>query len=267
MESNRESAGNHRPIRYDNEIVECLTCRESLSARLDGETEPVPAPQVDAHLAECGACRAWLRCAEDLNRLLRVRPAVPVPDLGDAILADAPVLEPAQGWGIRGALVCVAVAQVALGLSQLVGVGTTAMHVEHDDGPAVAGHLFNESTAWNLALGIGMLWAAFRPRATTGLVPMLAGFLVVLFAYSTHDLLTGAAPVSRVLGHGLLVVGLVLMIIVDRRHRPRTPESARASLPETAHARADGTAEPDDLDVAGPTGRPHLRPAGHHRAA
>ncbi|GAB1515241.1 zf-HC2 domain-containing protein [Actinophytocola sp. KF-1] len=238
--------------------MECLTCRESLSARLDGEAEPVPAAQVDAHLAGCGACHAWLRRAEELNRLVRVRPAAPVPDLTHAILADAPVFEPEQGWGVRGALVCVAVAQVALGLSQLVGAGTAHAH---------AGHLLNESTAWNLALGIGMLWAAFRPRATTGLVPMLAGFLVVLFAYSAHDLLTGAAPVTRVLGHGLLLVGLVLMIIVDRRHHPHTPESARAAQPDTAHGRADGTVEPSDLDVATPTGRPHLRPAGHHRAA
>ncbi|MFI7672990.1 zf-HC2 domain-containing protein [Actinophytocola sp. NPDC049390] len=242
--------------------MECLTCRESLSARLDGEDEPVPAARVDAHLAECGACRAWLRRAEELNRLVRVRPAAPVPDLSAAVLADAPVLGPAQGWGIRGALVCVAVAQVTLGLSQLVGVGTTATHVAHGVGPAVAGHLFNESVAWNLALGIGMLWAAFRPQATTGLVPMLAAFLVVLVAYSTHDLVTGAAPVSRVLGHGLLVVGLVLMVIVNRRHRPDAPESARAPQPGTGHGTAAGRAEPSDLDVAGPTGRPHLRPAG-----
>ena len=239
--------------------VDCLTCRESLSARLDGEAEAAPAEQVDAHLVACGACQLWLRNAEDLNRLLRVRPAVPVPDLTQAILAAAPVLEPRQGWGVRGALVCVAVAQIALGLSQLVGAGTAAMNVEH----GTAGHLFNESTAWNLALGIGMLWAAFRPRATTGLVPMLTGFLVVLLTYSAHDLLTGAAPVSRVLGHGLLVVGLILMIIVNRRHLPRAPESAKATLPGTGHTGGDA----GSTDVAAPAGRPHLRPASHHRAA
>jgi predicted anti-sigma-YlaC factor YlaD len=252
--------------------VECLTCRESLSARLDGEAEPAPAEQVDAHLAECGACRAWQRRGEDLNRLLRVRPATPVPDLSQAILADAPAIEPAQGWWVRGALVCVAVAQVALGLSQLVGVGTTATHVGHDAAPAIAGHLFNESTAWNLALGIGMLWAAFRPRATSGLLPVLAGFVAVLFAYSAHDLVTGAAPVSRVLGHGLLVLGLGLVLVVNRRHRPPAPGGARAAAPGTT-SDVDGAVtdvavtDPAAPDVAGPTGRPHLRPAGHHRAA
>ena len=248
--------------------MDCLTCRESLSARLDGEAEPAPAEQVDAHLAECGACRAWQRRGEELNRVLRVRPATPVPDLHEAILADAPQIEPAQGWWVRGALVCVAVAQVTLGLSQLLGMGVTAMHVGHEDAPAVAGHLFNESTAWNLALGIGMLWAAFRPRATSGLVPVLAGFVVVLFAYSAHDLVTGAAPVSRVLGHGLLVLGLGLMIVVNRRHHPHAPDGARASTtPGTLAEGAGAVADPGGTDVAGPTGRPHLRPAGHHRAA
>ncbi|MGB3440543.1 MAG: zf-HC2 domain-containing protein [Actinophytocola sp.] len=246
--------------------MDCVTCRESLSARLDGEAGASPAELVDAHLAECGACRTWQSRAEEQNRLLRVRRAAPVPDLSQAILADAPVIQPAQGWGVRGALVCVAVAQVTLGLSQLVGMGRTTLHSEHGGGPTVAGHLFNESTAWNLALGIGLLWAAFRPRATTGLVPVLAGFVVVLFAYSTHDLATGAAPVSRVLGHGLLVAGLVLMIIVNRRHRPPAPELARVPG-APGHAGADDILEPVDHDAAGPAGRPHLRPAGRHRAA
>ncbi len=234
---------------------------------MDGEAEPAPAEQVDTHLAGCRACQAWLRRAEELNRLMRVRPAAPVPDLTPAILADAPVFEPVPGRGVRGVLVGVAVAQVTLGLSQLAGAGAMAVHVAHGGGPTAAGHLFNESTAWNLALGVGMLWAAFRPRATAGLVPMLAVFVVVLAAYSTHDLLTGAAPVSHVLGHGLLVVGLLLMILLDRRHRPRTPESARAAQPGSATATEPDAAPPSDLDVAGPIGRPHLRPAGHHRAA
>jgi predicted anti-sigma-YlaC factor YlaD len=266
VESNRPTAGNHRTIRRDNEDVDCETSRASLSARLDGEEEPSPADQVDAHLTGCAPCQAWLRRGEELNRLLRVRPATPVPDLSQKILADAPVIEPAQGWGLRGALVCVAVAQVTLGLSQFLGMGTAATHLRHGGGPAVAGHLFNESTAWNLALGVGMLWAAFRPRATTGLIPLLAGFVIVLFAYSAHDLVTGAAPVSRVLGHGLLVIGLLLMIIVNRQHRPPAPESARAPhAPENHHSSTDSVTDPAEPDA--PSDRPHLRPAGRHRAA
>jgi predicted anti-sigma-YlaC factor YlaD len=267
VEEYPNTRGNHRSLRHDNETVDCLTCRESLSARLDGEAEPAPADQVDAHLAECGACRAWQHRCEELNRTLRVRPAVPVPDLGEVILADAPSIEPAQGWWVRGALVCVAVAQVTLALSQLVGMGNTATHVAHDAAPPIASHLFNESTAWNLALGIGMLWAAFRPRAASGLVPVLTGFVVVLFAYSAHDLVTGAAPVSRVLGHGLLVLGLGLMIVVNRRHDPHAPDGVRATAADgTATSGAAGVVT-DQADPDGPTGRPHLRPAGHHRAA
>lgn len=41
-------------------------------------------------------------------------PAAGPPGLTEAILAEVPVLEPAQTWWVRGALVCVAVAQVEL---------------------------------------------------------------------------------------------------------------------------------------------------------
>lgn len=66
----------------------------------------------------------------------------------------------------------------------------------------VAGHLFNEGTAWNFAVGLGLFWAVFRPRAASGLIMVMAGFVAVLLVYSTYDLITGVAPVIRELGHG-----------------------------------------------------------------
>jgi predicted anti-sigma-YlaC factor YlaD len=239
--------------------VDCLTCREALSARLDGEPEPVAVERTDDHLRTCAGCQAWHLRATELTRSLRVRVAVAVPDLTEAIMATAPVHAPA-GWRARGALVGVASAQVALGLSQLFGATT------HHGEPVIASHLFNESTAWNLALGIGMFWAAFRPKATSGLIPVLAGFVVLLVAYSTHDLIAGTAPVPRVVGHGLLVVGLCLMIAVNRQQRAPAPDGARRAW-TPAHASTVDTMVEEPVEVAGPAGRPHLQPAGRHRAA
>ena len=86
-----------------------------------------------------------------------------------------------------------------------------------------------------------MLWAAFRPRVTTGLIPVLAGFVVVLFAYSTDDLMTGAAPVSRVAGHGLLVVSLGFRTC-DRQAATARPDPASGRARRHAgRARADTT--------------------------
>lgn len=64
-------------------------CREALSARIDGERSPVPAEQVDRHLADCADCTAWHAGAVALSRSLRMRPVVETPDLTASILARA----------------------------------------------------------------------------------------------------------------------------------------------------------------------------------
>ncbi|MBS4727708.1 zf-HC2 domain-containing protein [Mycobacterium sp. SM1] len=69
--------------------MDCEMCREALSARLDGEAEPVAPAVVDEHLSKCPACRRWEAEAARLTRALRVRPVVETPDLVDAVLAAA----------------------------------------------------------------------------------------------------------------------------------------------------------------------------------
>lgn len=191
----------------------CERCREALSARLDAE--PGPAAEVDAHLAGCRACRDWWERAAALNRTLRVRPVPPAPGLAERVMATAALPAPPRGTGWRVALAAVAVAQLALGVGQLFGwhAGAPVMPAGMDS------HLFNESTAWNVALAFGLGWVAWRGRAG-GLLAVFGGFLVLLGAYCAHDLVTGVATAARVLTHGLLLVGFVLMLVVDRRGRP-----------------------------------------------
>lgn len=251
----------------DNVIVDCATCREAVSARIDGETEPVPATQTDEHLRACPECRAWQARAVELSRELRVREAAAVPDLRDSIMEYAPPLDDTRGWWPRVLLGGIAVAQIGLALSQMVGAGTAEDHLQHGAAP-VASHFFNESTAWNLALGIGLFWAAFRPRATSGLLPVLAGFVVVLLGYSMHDLITGTAPVLRVVGHGLLVVALCLLIVVNRRTREPAPGGADA-LGADSSAKSGESHDPAPQPAASDGAKPRspLRPAGRHHAA
>jgi predicted anti-sigma-YlaC factor YlaD len=250
----------------DNVIVDCATCREAVSARIDGETEPAPATQTDGHLRTCPECRAWQARAVELSRELRVREVAAVPDLRDSIMEYAPRLDDTRGWWPRALLGGIAVAQIGLALSQMVGAGTADDHLQH--GAPVANHFFNESTAWNLALGIGLFWAAFRPRATSGLLPVLAGFVVVLLGYSMHDLITGTAPVLRVVGHGLLVVALCLLIVVNRRAREPAPGGADAlGADTTAEAGESGESAVQPATSDGAKPRSPLRPAGRHHAA
>jgi len=247
--------------------VDCLTCREAISARLDGEAEPVPAEQTDEHLASCAACRSWQVRVTETSRMLRVREAPEVPDLADAILEIAVPPSATRGWWARIALIAVAAAQVGLALSQMFGVG--APHSGGHGGVAIGGHLFNESTAWNLALGVGLLWAAFRSRATSGLIPVLGGFVVLLGIYSAHDLVTGIAPASRVIGHGLLLLGLGLLIVINLKYTDPAPQPGQSVEDSRDDLPSGAAADPPEPEEATGTGRRHrhLRPAGRHRAA
>ncbi|ANZ42552.1 hypothetical protein BBK82_07230 [Lentzea guizhouensis] len=245
--------------------MECSTYREALSARLDGEDEGVPTGQVDTHLETCVSCQEWHETATALTRTLRVRPATPVPDLTAAILDAAPPITPPtpQGWLPRTLLGGVAIAQLTLGLAQVLGTGTSA-HGAHTTG-VDSSHLFNESTAWNLALGLGLLWTALGPTATAGMLPVTAAFVAVLIPYSTNDLINGTATAGRVLSHSLLLAGLALLALVHFRDRDpggRTPVRDSDSTDTTGSSDS-----PQQADQPSTHRRVRLRPVSRRRAA
>ncbi|KDO07392.1 zf-HC2 domain-containing protein [Amycolatopsis mediterranei] len=222
--------------------MRCEECREALSARLDGEAEPA---SPDEHLASCAKCREWFAGAERLRRAMLLRPAPPVPDLTAAILERTPAPS-GDGWGLRIALAVVAIAQLGPAFAQLLGTA-------HD-----GGHLGHESGAWNLAVGIGPLTAALRPKTAGGQLPLLTGFVGVLAVWSAGDLAAGQVALSRVATHVLVVLGPALLYAVHRGHRDRgTPLPA---------ATADDTAATPGSTVDAPTaGRP--RPRAFRRQA
>lgn len=246
--------------------MECNICREALSARLDGEPEGVRADEVDAHLESCASCQSWHDDAAALTRTLRVRPATPVPDLTAAILDAAPPITPPEprGWLPRMFLGGVAVAQLTLGLAQVLG-GDTAAHGGHTTG-VDSSHLFNESTAWNLALGLGLLWTALRPAATAGTLPVTAAFVAVLIPYSASDLLSGTATAARVLSHSLLLVGLALLAFVHFTE-PR-PDGGRTPRQDSDTDSSSSTSDtPEHAEQPRARRRVRLRPVSRRHAA
>ncbi|TDV44257.1 hypothetical protein CLV71_114167 [Actinophytocola oryzae] len=84
---------------------------------------------------------------------------------------------------------------------------------------------------------------------------MLTAFLALLLAYSTHNLITGTAPVPRVLG----------LVLVHRSAGGARPGHALdlRSGDEVGTTAATEAAR----DRGGNAARPPLRPVGHHRAA
>ncbi|HEY3477364.1 MAG TPA: zf-HC2 domain-containing protein [Streptomyces sp.] len=242
--------------------VDCALIRESLSATLDGEAGPLPDADVEHHLHSCGACRAWQTQAALLRRSL-VRQAPVVPDLTEAILAVAP--HPVrEKWAARVALAIVGLVQSGLGFAEFLLPDET--HAGHGGLGAI--HLSNESAAWNLALGIGLLWAALRPRAAGAQLPLFGGFALVLGVISVVDVSGGQVTAGRLLTHVFLVAGLVLLYLVHREQR-RQP----APAPLTADALGAGDDDvrlpeqetPARLNVV--RAKFPRRPASRHRAA
>lgn len=254
--------------------MDCDLCREAVSARTDGEPEPVPAKTTDAHLASCTTCRQWQRDMAALTRGLRLRPAIDTPDLTARIIIAAPELVPpvrsTRAWYPRMVLGGVAVAQLTLGLAQVLGVSDAESHAGHVGTSST--HLFNESTAWNLALGLGMLWTALRPKTASGLLPVMAGFLAVLTPFSAHDLITGTAPLTRISSHAFLVLGLLVLLIMHRaRHTPEDGTGATATSGTTGSPLTADGGEGEEHRTEGENGAHrrwgHLRPVSRNPAA
>ncbi|KDN16874.1 membrane protein [Amycolatopsis rifamycinica] len=217
--------------------MRCEECREALSARLDGEAEPV---SPDEHLTSCAECRAWFAGAERLRRAMLLRPAPPVPDLTAAILERTPAPS-GEHWGRRIALAVVAIGQLGLAFAQLLGTAHAGVHLDHESG------------AWNLAVGVGLLTAALLPRTAGGQLPLLTGFVGVLLVLSAGDLTAGRVTPARLATHLLVVLGLALLYAVHRDHRDR-------GAPRPAATAGDGVATSGSTVDAPAPGRPRSRP-------
>jgi len=230
--------------------------REALSARLDGEREPVPSARVDEHLAGCAHCRGWFDLAErqalELRRLVRSRPMITSfgPIDADSLLPPA---RPPRKWP-RWALCVVGLAQVGLAIVQGLNVSVGLMHTHH----GVSGHhLLNESTSWSLALGVVMVGAALRPHAALGLAGVLSVFAVVLAPYEVVDVWSGGVTLLRVLTHLPVAIGAVLAILVWRGHSGSGPapdgvedESDIVLPPNASRGRRRGHLWPTDGSAA-----------------
>ncbi|GAA0521979.1 membrane protein [Paractinoplanes deccanensis] len=222
-----------------------------LSAQLDGEDDPADRPLVEQHLSGCAGCRQWLDRAAAVNRMTSTRMA-PAPDLTEAILAALPAGEPrTRRWpripiaaALFVALAAVGAVQLILGLDQ-IGGGVVGVH-EHTASDATPGHLWHESAAWNVAVGAGYLFIALRRVRPSGLVPMLTAFVGMLVLLSVNDLSGGRVDATRLVSHGFVIIGYLLIVTLSRIPGgfASTPPGARAGKGWTLADEPEGTAEP-----------------------
>jgi len=217
--------------------VNCDVAREALSARIDGEREPVPAARVDEHVASCTACRDWYSRAveqtQQLRRLVGRSQVVAAPQPRERTPARSRLRAWATATTPRWALGAVGVLQ--LGLAAAQGFGA-------DVGIPAHGHLLHESTAWTAALGVAMVVAALRPAAAPGLATVLAVFTVVLTGFVVGDLASGAVSAARILTHLPVLAGTALALLVWRANPPTEPSPRSGAVPGAEELALPGNA-------------------------
>ena len=208
--------------------MDCDTAREALSARIDGEREPIPAARVDEHVTGCEPCRQWQQAAVEQTQLMRRL----------AGRSQLSAVRPAQerqpertryasvSW-TRWALGAVGVVQLGLALAQALGANLGVPHA------ATAGHVLNESTAWSAALGVVMLAAAVRPVVAGGLTWVLGAFAAFLVIYEITDTDAGHVTIDRPLTHLPVLAGAVLALLVWRRDQSAGPRPDPATTAVT----------------------------------
>lgn len=204
-----------------------------LSAQLDGEDDPGDRAVVDAHLAECDGCRQWLDRAAAVTRLARTSLVTPVPDLSAAVLAKASMpRHPRLARALRLALGAAGAGQLLIGLVQ-IAQGTAIGHGHADLTASVTpGHLWHESAAWNVAVGAGFLFTAVRRTSPRALLPTLTAFVAMLLLLSIADLAAGRVTPVRLVSHGALVAGYLLIVALSRPALdPGRPPAGRATRP------------------------------------
>lgn len=183
----------------------CDLVRETLSARADGEREPMDHDTVAIHLSSCHDCRSFEAALPSVVRASRLSAAAQVPDLTASILAasaaDVDDREVLRRQQVRAVLGLVGLVQAALALGALLGEG---------------GHLGRELATWQLGLGVGFAVASWQPRRAAGLLPMVAVLGLAAMISGTADLVAGTTTLMAELSHLVEVAGVLLVWAVAR---------------------------------------------------
>ncbi len=188
-----------------------MQIHQAISARLDGEAPGLDESSVYAHLAGCADCRAFAHDAEALHRSVRLAPAPEIPDLTPGILTaigaeslgDA---EPDTNLALRWILVAIALAQIAVAIPALVFGSDAGLPV----------HTARHIGSFDVALGVGFLYAAWKPSRIPGLLPVVTALVVCLVGSSLLDVAAGSTRALGEAQHVLDFVGLAVVWLLSR---------------------------------------------------
>jgi predicted anti-sigma-YlaC factor YlaD len=189
----------------------CMQIHQAISSRLDGEDPGLDDAAVYAHLAGCAECRAFAQQSEAIHRSVRLAPAPEIPDLAPGILTAIGAErttdeEPDTSIALRWILVAIAVAQIAVAIPALVFGSDAGLPI----------HAARHIGSFDVALGVGFLYAAWKPSRIPGLLPVVVALVACLVGSSFLDVAAGRTAALGEVQHVFDFVGLAVVWLLSR---------------------------------------------------
>jgi predicted anti-sigma-YlaC factor YlaD len=200
---------------------------------MDREWPTLTRDEVMAHLADCPDCRRWQDRAVRATRVARTAVPEPPASLNETLLAalagrrwsrwtlPVRILLGLVGWGIAA----YAVPALVYGLD-----AEAPPHVAHEMG------------SLNVAIGLALVFVAFRPKNLGGVLPLFGVVVGLLLFTAGDDLFSGHTTPLREAPHALVAIGLVLLVVLNRLGRaastPRPPDRTPIPSPTELHTRS-----------------------------
>jgi hypothetical protein len=210
--------GNQRIGRDDLHCVNCNEWNAAIAAVAAGTATPFGPDQLREHTDGCATCR---RRRDAIVRGSAFEPGgadLPARVVKEARRLDRAAVAPL----LRGTLVAIAMAMLALHLPELVrGSG-------HHGGEHVARH----AAACPVAFAIALLVVAVRPSRARGLLPVTASLAAALLLTGAIDIARGVTPIVAETDHLIEILGAVVVWLTARSVSRPTP---RTSTPRHLH--------------------------------
>jgi predicted anti-sigma-YlaC factor YlaD len=204
----------------------CAAARELVSAAADDEIDRDDHRRLDEHLDECAACSRYAEHLAVLTRTVRLRPVTAEPGFVDRVMQRSRPPRLGRGGWLRPALAWCGVLVAAQSVRPLV----------FGDLEGTETHVARHLGAFALALGIGLLYAAWKPHRAFGLMPLAGALLVTTTAGALLDTVGGDRSAFAEAAHLSELAGMTLLWLVagspgwDRlRHAVRTLRVVRST--------------------------------------